>query len=82
MRHRVILTAISILAFFAASALTSAADDVDLDLDGIGGEQIELVAGERRKAEIEARKAVPPKVVGRWNFDDMVPGKRGHPRGW
>ena len=82
MRHRVILTAISILAFLAASALTSAADEVDLDLDGIGGEQIELVAGERREAEIAARKAVPPKVVGRWNFDDMVPGKRGHPRGW
>ncbi len=67
----------------AVASMSSAfADDVGLDLDGIGGEQIELVAGERRRAEIEARKAVPPKVVGRWNFDDMVPGKAGRPRGW
>lgn len=52
------------------------------DIDALDAFDIELDSGERRKAEVAARRAVPPKVVGYWNFDDMVPGKRGHPRGW
>ena len=52
------------------------------DMDDLDAMDVELVAGEKRKAEVEARKAVPPKVVGQWNFDDMVPGKAGHPKGW
>ena len=65
--------------FLAATGLSPKPAEDMLDLDGPG---IELNEGERRKAEYEARKATPPKVMGSWNFDDMVPGKKGHPRGW
>ena len=59
-----------------------AAPSLVADMDDLDAMDVELVVGEKRKAEIEARKAVPPKVVGQWNFDDMVPGKPGHARGW
>ncbi len=66
------------LTVLSATAAPSLVTDMD-ELDNLG---MELEVGEKRKAEIEARKAVPPKVVGHWNFDDMVPGKAGRPRGW
>ena len=66
------------LAFAAVFAALSPAADIG-SLDEL---DIELDVGERAKAEYEKRKATPPKVMGSWNFDDMVPGKKGHPRGW
>ena len=68
--------------FVVVSLSATAAPSLVTDMDELDNLGMELEVGEKRKAEIEARKAVPPKVVGRWNFDDMVPGKAGHPRGW
>lgn len=79
MARNIIIAAILALAPLARPAM---GQDDGLDIDSVGVEAMELDVGERRKAEIAARKAVPPKVVGYWNFDDMVPGKAGHPRGW
>ena len=66
------------LAFAAVLAASSPTADIG-SLDEL---DIELDVGEKAKAEYEKRKATPPKVMGSWNFDDMVPGKKGHPRGW
>ena len=66
------------LAFAAVLAASSPTADIG-SLDEL---DIELDVGERAKAEYEARKATPPKVMGSWNFDDMVPGRKGHPHGW
>ena len=66
------------LAFAAVLAAASPTADIG-SLDEL---DIELDVGEKAKAQYEKRKATPPKVMGSWNFDDMVPGKKGHPRGW
>lgn len=76
------MRALGFLLLLAPLFPAAQAVDLDLDLDGGDGFDMELVAGERAaKAEGELRK-IPPQVVRSYDFDNEKPNRQRMPNGW